>query len=415
MRLSNPLTGERQNNNMQTICIPYGGYWCTPFAKWQGSLAHLHSLEFAAYITRQALASRSLDGSEFDYGVLGMTIPQQSCFYGLPWLTAMAGMDHIAGPTVSQACATSARVLATAAGEIRSGLAECALAVTADRVSNGPHLYYPDPLGPGGAGQEEDWVMNNFNQDPYVKCDMTRTAENCASRWNVSVAEQHEVVLRRYEQYQQALEPLGAATFQQKYMELPLQVPDKKYRKTVASLMGDEGITETSMQKMAGLKPVHEGGVITYASQTHPADGNAGMIITTAEKARALSRDPALSISIVAFGQARAEPAWMPAAPIPASRQALALAGLTIHDVKAIKSHNPFAVNDIIFAREMGIDVMAMNNYGCSLIWGHPQGPTGMRAIIELIEELVLRGGGYGLFHGCAAGDSAMALVLRVD
>ena len=79
-----------------------------------------------------------------------------------------------------------------------------------------------------------------------------------------------------------------------------------------------------------------------------------------------------------------------------------------------MKSHNPFAVNDIVFARETGFDVMAMNNYGCSLVWGHPQGPTGLRAIIELVEELVMRGGGRGLFHGCAAGDSAMAVVLEV-
>lgn len=79
-----------------------------------------------------------------------------------------------------------------------------------------------------------------------------------------------------------------------------------------------------------------------------------------------------------------------------------------------MKSHNPFAVNDIIFAKELGLDVMTMNNYGCSLIWGHPQGPTGLRAIIELIEELALAGGGYGLFHGCAAGDSAMAVVVEV-
>ena len=400
---------------MMETCIPHGGYWTTPFAKWQGSLAHLHSMEFAAHVTRRALADRGMDGSQFDYGVLGMTIPQKSCFYGLPWLAAMAGMEHVAGPTVSQACATSARVMATASREIQAGMAECALAVTADRISNGPHLYYPDPLGPGGTGQTEDWVMSNFNQDPYVKCDMTRTAENCADKWNVSTAEQHEVVLRRYQQYQQALELQDGISFQQRYMLLPLQVPDKKYRKTRSTLTGDEGITATSAEKMARLEPVQEGGTITYAGQTHPADGNAGMIITTADKARALSSDPAIRIAIVAYGQAREEPAFMPAAPIPASRRALALAGITIHDVKAVKSHNPFAVNDIIFAREMGIDVMTMNNYGCSLIWGHPQGPTGMRGVIELIEELILLGGGYGLFHGCAAGDSAMAVVIRVD
>jgi acetyl-CoA acetyltransferase len=67
-----------------------------------------------------------------------------------------------------------------------------------------------------------------------------------------------------------------------------------------------------------------------------------------------------------------------------------------------------------VFARETGYDVRKMNNYGCSLIWGHPNGPTGMRLTIELIEELVARGGGKGLFTGCAAGDSAMAVVVEV-
>jgi acetyl-CoA acetyltransferase len=72
-------------------------------------------------------------------------------------------------------------------------------------------------------------------------------------------------------------------------------------------------------------------------------------------------------------------------------------------------------VNDIVFAREAGVSPTDFNNFGCSLIWGHPQAPTAMRSIIELIEELAMRGGGRGLFTGCAAGDSAMALVLSVD
>ena len=67
-----------------------------------------------------------------------------------------------------------------------------------------------------------------------------------------------------------------------------------------------------------------------------------------------------------------------------------------------------------MFARETGYDVNKMNNYGCSLIFGHPNGPTGMRLVIELIEELVQRGGGRGLFTGCAAGDTGMAVVLEV-
>jgi acetyl-CoA acetyltransferase len=82
--------------------------------------------------------------------------------------------------------------------------------------------------------------------------------------------------------------------------------------------------------------------------------------------------------------------------------------------VDAVKTHNPFAVNDVAFSKETGFPLEKMNNFGCSLIWGHPQGPTGMRSILEMIEELVLRGGGIGLFSGCAAGDGAMAVALRV-
>jgi acetyl-CoA acetyltransferase len=104
----------------------------------------------------------------------------------------------------------------------------------------------------------------------------------------------------------------------------------------------------------------------------------------------------------------------MPAAPIDAARRALAATGLAIGQIDAIKSHNPFVVNDIAFCRAFGIETGRLNNYGCSLVWGHPQGPTGLRVIIELIEELVLRGGGTGLFHGCAAGDTAMAAVIDV-
>ena len=89
-------------------------------------------------------------------------------------------------------------------------------------------------------------------------------------------------------------------------------------------------------------------------------------------------------------------------------------AGLKVEDMKAIKTHNPFIVNDINMAKKMGIDVMKMNNYGCSLVYGHPQGPTAGRIIAEMLEELVILGGGYGLWAGCAAGDTAAAMVFKV-
>jgi acetyl-CoA acetyltransferase len=153
---------------------------------------------------------------------------------------------------------------------------------------------------------------------------------------------------------------------------------------------------------------------VTFGGQTHPADGNAGMIVTTRARAREFALDPKIEVELLGFGNARVEKGYMPAATVPAARMALKNAGLEMKDVVAVKSHNPFAANDLVFAKETGFPLEKMNNYGCSLIWGHPQGPTGLRSTIELIEELALRGGGIGLFTGCAAGDSGMALVLRV-
>ncbi|MFX1288704.1 MAG: thiolase family protein, partial [Promethearchaeota archaeon] len=105
---------------------------------------------------------------------------------------------------------------------------------------------------------------------------------------------------------------------------------------------------------------------------------------------------------------------YMAMAIIPAAKKALQNAEISIKDVSVIKTHNPFAVNDVYFCKEMDIDWKDMNNYGSSLIYGHPQAPTMMRILIELVEELVEKGGGYGLADGCAAGDTGAALILEV-
>jgi len=392
--------------------VPYGCWWSTPFARWQGSLSELHSLRFAAHVAKGALAKRTIDPTVFDFAALGTTVPQQNCFYGTPWLMAMLGADGVPGPTIAQACATGVRILAASSDEIKRGDATVALAIAADRVSNGPSLYYPVPSGPGGAGQTESWVLDNFGKDPHAGVAMIQTAENVAADYGVTTEEQNDVTLQRYEQYHAATADDHA--FQRRYMELPFDVPDPRFRKTVHQLNGDEGIHPTTAAGLATLRPVLANGTVTSGGQTHPADGNAAMILTTPERVADLTRDASISVRILAFGQAREKVAHMPAAPIPAARRALDAAGLKIEDMAAIKTHNPFVVNDIVFARAFGIDVGRMNNFGCSLVWGHPQGPTGVRAVIELIEELSLRGGGYGLFTGCAAGDSAMATIVHV-
>jgi acetyl-CoA acetyltransferase family protein len=393
--------------------IPYDGYWSTPFCRWQGSFAHLHSMAFAAEVCKRALPARRMTPSLFDGIVLGLTIPQKNCFYGAPWMAGMVGAEGITGPMIGQACATSAKCVAHASEGVELGNNETVLVVTCDRTSNGPHIYYPNPLGVGGTGDKEDWVWDNFGYDPYAKNAMIETAENVAAEAGITKEEQDEVAFLRYTQYQDALKDNSA--FLHRFMVVPIDVKDPSGRKVMATVTGDEGVFPTTADGLARLRPMTEGGTVTFGTQTYPADGNASLVIATQEKAKEMSRDPNVEIQIISYAEARAKRGFMAMSIVPAAQKVLSLAGIGIDEVKAIKTHTPFAVNDVYFCKEMGLKFEDMNNFGCSLVWGHPQGPTGARLIIELIEELVIKGGGYGLFDGCAAGDTAAAIVLKVD
>lgn len=398
--------------SLDDIEVPYGCYWTSPFARWQGSLQHVHAMRLAAYTAKHELARREIDPRHFDTGVFGMTYAQYKSFYGAPWPLYEAGATHTPGHMITQVCATGVRVIFAAVSEIAMGVSENALVMTADRSSNSTHMYYPAPKGPGGQGTSEDQVIENMTVDAIGGHAQLLSAENVAKKHGITTEAQHEVVLMRYAQYQDALADDRA--FQKRYMTLPFPVPKHDFKREDKVMEGDEGIYETTAEGLARLKPVTEGGTVTFGSQTHPADGVGGMIITTTERAREITRDAAIRIRFKGFGQARVDLAYMPEAPLKSTAKALAHAGVGIKDIKVIKSHNPFAVNDIAFSKEMGVELSALNNYGCSLIWGHPNGVTAQRLVIELIEELVIKGGGLGLFQGCAAGDSSMACVVEV-
>jgi acetyl-CoA C-acetyltransferase len=389
-------------------CIPLGGAWSSPFVRWQGALSEVSSLDLAVAVTRRALQDREMPISAISELVLGWTIPQPEIFYGAATVAARLGGTTISGPMISQACATSAVALAHAATTIEAGGGGVRLVVVTDRTSNGPHLTYPSPSSPGGTPIAENWVMDNFRRDPWAGKAMVETAEAVAAEEKVSREEIDDVTALRYEQYARSLADDRA--FQRRYM-VPVELPAKRGEGKIVD--ADIGVHATSRAALGELKPVTPGGVVTFGTQTHPADGAAGLIVTSEERARSLGAQGVARI--LAFGTTRVEKGRMPKAPVPAARAALADAGIEFDALDAVATHNPFAVNDIYFSRQSGVPAEKMNVYGSSLVYGHPQAPTGARAIVELIETLRERGGGVGLFTGCAAGDTAAAVVLRVE
>ncbi|MHA2394670.1 MAG: thiolase family protein [Promethearchaeota archaeon] len=398
--------------SFKNVYIPYGQYFTTPFCRWQGSFQNLHSIKFAAETTTKFLGENKISPKEFDQIILGLTIPQLNCFYGGPWLASLIGAEQTTGPIISQACATGTNSVSIAAQNIETRINKNVFVLCTDRCSNGPHLAYPNPLAPGSTLDSENWVWDNFGYDPYAKNSMIETGENVAKEEGITKEEQDNVTLMRYNQYQDSLK--NDRAFQKKYMISPVEVKDRSGRKVLATVEGDEGVYLTTMEGLTKLRPVLPGGTITYGTQTHPADGNSGIIVTTQEKANEFRTRDDVEVKVVSYGDYKTKKGYMAMAIVPAAKTALERAGISITDVSVIKTHNPFAVNDIFFSREMDVDLKDMNNYGSSLIFGHPQAPTMLRIIIEMIEELVEKGGGYGLADGCAAGDTGAALVLKV-
>lgn len=394
----------------QDAFIPYGGYWSSPFCRWQGRLQNESAVKCAARTARTFLKNRGLPATLFDGVVVGSTVPQKQWFFAPPHFASLIGNEDISGPLMAQACATSAVAVNYAAGALETGSHRTLLVATMDRCSNSPSLLWQKPNGLGGAPEYESWMLDGFNEDPVACVSALQTAENVAKEHGVTREESDAMALSRYEKYLEAL--ADGRRFQKRYM-LPVEVRVSK-KKTIF-VEEDEGITPCTQEGLQRLRPVVPDGILTFGAQTHPADANAGMIVTSREKALELSADPKISIQILSFGYARAKKAHMAAAVTPCAQMALENAGLLVEDLRAVKTHNPFSVNDIVMGKLMGIDEAIFNNYGSSLIFGHPQGPTGMRCMIELIEELVMKGGGYGLFAGCAAGDTAAGLVIRVS
>jgi acetyl-CoA C-acetyltransferase len=392
----------------ERAALSAGHLWSSPFVRWQGRLADVSSLDVAVAVTRDALAARQFDPSQVDQLVLGTTIPQAGSFYAAPWMAARLGMPGVSGPHIAQACATSVACVVAAAAAVETDARTRSLVVTADRTSNGPLLVYPRSQAMGGSPATENWVLDNFAADPWTGESMLHTAEAVAREGAMPRQALDELTLLRHRQYRDAL--ADDRRVQKRYLQ-PVAIPRSRSPLLVDQ---DEGVHDTTADALRALKPVQEGGVVTFGSQTHPADGAAGAVVLDAAGARAMAGGGGV-VRVLSAGFARAEKARMPKAATTAAQRALEDAGVGIGDVHVVTTHNPFAVNDLWFAQQTGFPLERMNPYGCSLVYGHPQAPTGLRAIAELVQALAARGGGLGLFTGCAAGDTGAALVLRME
>jgi len=385
--------------------IPYGTWGSSFFPAWQTSaMAEVNIGQFAGEAMNRILGIRRVPKSELEYLIIGSTVPWHWKFWNAPLVASCLG-HRIPGFHIEQACATGLQAVLLAAAEVQSGANDVVGVLTFDRTSDSPVGVFPERRVYQRTMALSD-VWDNFGFDPATGLAMVTAAGKAARKHGLDRREVEDLAFCRYQQYFQAKE----SGFLDRVL-VPLEVLNVQGH-FLGKIDDDVGVRKLTLDSLRQMRELDS--CVTTGTQTHASDGMATLLVTNPEKARELSPRPEIVIEFIAKAETRTHPALMPEAPTYAVQKLLDKTGFTLADMAVIKSHNPFAVNDAIFAKVLNHDWTKVNNTGCSLVWGHPQGPTLTRLLIEGLEEAVDLGGGLVLLLGCAAGDMAIAALFRV-
>jgi len=388
------------------VRIPYGTWGSSFFPAWQTSaLAEVNIGQFAGESMARIMGLRSVPVSELEYLVIGSTIPWHWKFWTAPLVASCMG-NRIPGYHVEQACATGLQATMAAGAEVQSGANDVVGVLTFDRTSDSPVGVFPERRAHERTQAIAD-VWDNFGFDPATGKAMITAAGLTARKYGASRSETDDVAFLRYQQYFEALE----SGFLERVL-VPLDILNVAGR-PLGRIDSDKGVRQISRASLSAQRELDT--CVTSGTQTHASDGMATLLVTSAGRAKELSPRPEIDIRFVGKAEVRAEPSFMPEAPGLAVLKLMDRLGMSLDDVAVLKNHNPFAVNDVVFGKQTGFDWRKMNTTGCSLVWGHPQGPTLTRILMEALEEAVDLGGGYVLIFGCAAGDVGIASLFKVS
>ena len=396
---------KKVDSNFPRARIPFGCWGSSYFPSWQISpLAEVNIGQFAAEAMGRIMSMRGVKASQIEYLISGSTIPWHWKFWGSPMLSHCFG-QRIPGYHLEQACATGMQAIVAAANEIQVSQREAVGVLTFDRCSDSPVGVFPERRTYQRTVPLAD-VWDNFGFDPATGKGMIATAGNVARKFKLDRAEVDEMTANCYDNYYAAKKAGHLDN-----VLVPLEILNVQ-GKPVGIIDDDLGIRPVTLAELRGMHELDT--CVTGGTQTHPADGMACVVVASVDKAKELSNKPEISVELIVKAEVRTEPSTMPLGPAEATRKLLAQTGLAMDDFCVVKSHNPFAVNDVLFSKMHNYSWKKMNKTGSSIVWGHPQGPTLTRIALEAINEAARLGGGLALVMGCAAGDVGIAAIFRV-
>jgi 3-oxoadipyl-CoA thiolase len=386
----------------------------TPIGRYGGTLSSVRPDDLAAHVIAAAVERNDLPADSIDDVVFGCTNQAGEDNRNVARMgLLLAGLPvEVPGVTVNRLCASGLEAVNHAARAVDAGEGDLLLGGGVESMSRAPLvLAKPERGFPRGAQKMEDstlgWrFVNPRMAERYSTEAMGETAENVAERYGVSRADQDALAL---ESHRRAAAAMDAGRFDDEIV--PVDVPQRKG--DPVTVHSDEGIRpDTTPEKLAALRPVfREGGTITAGNSSQLNDGASCVVVTSAERARALGREPLARI--VSTGVAGVDPAYMGVGPVPASRQALERAGLTIDDIDLVELNEAFAAQVLASIRELGVPHEKLNVNGGAIALGHPLGSSGSRLLGTLVWELRRRGARYGLATMCIGVGMGMAMIVE--
>lgn len=382
----------------------------TPVGSFGGALKGLGAIILGSTAVKAAIERAGIKPADVEEVILGCVL-QAAQGQNVARQVAMASgiPQEVPALTINKVCASGLRSVSLAAQIIKAGDADVVIAGGTENMSDAPYGLMDARWGYRmGEGKLVDIMIKDGLWDAFNDYHMGVTAENVAEKWKLSREQQDAFGLESQKRAEKAIKE---GRFKDEIV--PVAIPQKK---------GDPKIFDTdefprfgaTAEALAGLRPAFKkDGTVTAGNASGINDGAAAFVVMSAEKAKAMGLKPIAKV--VSYASAGVDPAIMGTGPIPATRKALAKAGLTITDLDLVEANEAFAAQSLAVIKDLGLDKMMdkVNVNGGAIAIGHPIGGSGGRILTTLLYEMKKRKSKYGLATLCIGGGQGAAIIVE--
>jgi acetyl-CoA C-acetyltransferase len=369
----------------------------SPTGRRKGGLSDVHGADLGAHVLKTLVNRNSIPDDEYDdvmFGCVDTIGPLAGDIARTCWLAAGLS-DVVPGTTIDRQCGSSQQAVHFAAQAIISGVNDVVIAggvQTMTQIPISSAMIAAQPMGfPDPFSGSQGWVARYGSTPPS----QFTSAQMIADKWKISREQMEEFALRSHTLAKKAID-------------------EGRFDREIQPLNGvdmDETVRNTSLEKMAELEPLVDGGTITAAVSSQTCDGSSAVLVVSEEALKRYNLTPRARIAHMSVRAA--DPIWMLTAPIPATEFAMKKAGMKLQDIDLVEINEAFASVPIAWLIETGYPIEKTNVNGGAIALGHPLGASGTKLMTTLLHELERSGGKYGLQTMCEGGGQANVTILE--